>query len=111
MMSSIEANGEKAFSGKQISAFAENLEIEKEGIFLEAGEIDAYVEEVMYRKLACKSCVDAGACPVCKCPTPLKMHGPQQFCPEGKWQSMGDDPTTWWDFKRDMGITFKLEYN
>lgn len=111
MMASIASNEEKAFTGEQISAFAENLEIEKTGIHLSPEYIDSYVEEVMFRKLSCEDCVKAGACPVCECPTPLKMQAPSQFCPIGTWQRMEDDGgKTWNIFKEDMGIEFELKY-
>jgi hypothetical protein len=54
-------------------------------------------EQVEYRSIACKPCLQAGQCAVCKCKTP-ELFFADKACPGGKYGEMLD-AENWDKFK------------
>jgi hypothetical protein len=90
-----------------INAYSEWNDIKKNGLALEAEDIQSFSEQIVYRTSRCKTCVDAGECidgeRPCHCPMPAKAHTPLAKCSEGRWPQMmpHDD---WTNYKAEKGI-------
>lgn len=70
-----------------------------------------FCEQVVYRSVLCKPCRDAGECLHCGCATPAHFLAPDNFCSQGHWQFIIEDPEQWEIYKETLGIDFKIEYN
>lgn len=66
-----------------------------------------YCEQVVYRSIMCKPCVEAGSCTGCGCTMPDAIMAPNNWCSEGKWQPMMDKER-WQNYKEDTGFQFNI---
>jgi len=86
-----------------IKAYMEWAEIKKNGIHLDADEIESFAEQVVYRMGKCPECVQAGECHHCHCPMPQKALTPLAVCSAGAWPRMMP-PEDWKAYKIENKI-------
>lgn len=69
-----------------------------------------YCEQVVYRSIMCRPCVQAGNCHHCGCDMPDAILSRPNYCSDGKWFSMMSDEQ-WRDYKKVSGLKFKIDYD
>lgn len=70
-----------------------------------------YCEQVVIRSLLCEQCLNNGKCLHCGCATPDHFMASDNFCSQGMWTAMIDDPEEWEKFKKASGFKLKLEFD
>lgn len=86
-----------------IKAFLEWNEIKKNGLHLEAEDIQSFSEQVVYRLARCPECVLAKECVHCHCTMPEKALTPLAVCSADRWPRMMP-PEDWEKYKTDNKI-------
>ena len=69
-----------------------------------------YCEQVVYRSILCRPCINAGECHHCHCEMPGAVLAKDNFCSMDKWQEMMSDEQ-WREYKKVSNLKFKLDYD
>ena len=96
-------------STEKIKNYFNGLKVKEEGIHLDYDEIMSYSEQLVYRSIKCRSCFKAGKCHDCQCPQPLAAMVVDHNCSTGNYSAMLS-PQDWEEYKKDLGLKFKLDY-
>lgn len=79
-------------------------------------EVLAYCEQVVMRTILCPQCIQAGKCigdgtsgSGCGCLMPDAAIDKTNFCSEGNW-SKQLSAEQWQEYKQDLGLTFKIDF-
>lgn len=69
----------------------------------------SYCEQVVYRSILCRPCVEKGECLSCKCEMPAAILSKDNWCSEHNWAAMMNDEQ-WMEYKNKAKLKFKLDY-
>lgn len=73
------------------------------------GSLQVHItEQLMWRRLNCPECVEAGKCLACNCPIEEKMFTPEETCTNGLWGPFLD-ATDWEAYKKEFKINYILK--
>lgn len=70
------------------------------------------IEQIMFRRIECKPCVDAGSCLHCGCSMSGKVPkwaDLQAECSDGKWGKVMSKEA-WEKYKKEYNINFSITY-
>lgn len=95
---------------EKIKNYFDGAKLKSEGLHLDYEEIMPYAEQLVYRSIMCNQCFKEGKCRDCQCPQPLSGMVINHECTEGNYYSM-QPPQDWEAYKKETGLSFKLEYN
>lgn len=101
--------GTRDVSVKKADAFVKSVQLEEEGeITIPQEEIISFSEQIVYRTVECRECLENSKCEFCTCEFPSKMQTPDQTCPSGEWSEIMT-PTDWDEYKKQQQIKFKTK--
>lgn len=92
---------------KVIRAYISWLWIELFGYNIKSKDILSFAEQIQYRALKCKPCLDNGTCLHCGCPAQEKISNPKSACSNYQWEKLMS-AEDWKIYKEDNKITFIL---
>lgn len=104
----IQARGLKDITDwKVIKSYLNWLWIKWFGYNVKGSEVIGFAEQITYRTLRCKPCMDAGECLICHCNTVAKISSPTSSCSDWKWEEIMTTEQ-WQEYKKEHKITIIL---
>lgn len=104
----IQARGLKDITDwKVIKSYLTWLWIKWFGYNIKGDSVISFAEQITYRTLVCKPCMEAGECLICHCNTRAKIASPNSSCSDFKWEPIMDKES-WEQHKIDNKITIIL---
>ena len=108
LFNNIKKHGFKYVTSDRANLVLDWADIQKNGITLKSDQIETFAENVMFRKIMCEECDEAGKCVDCSCDFNSLISTPSAECSLGRWDKMILDKEEWEEYlsKNAIGVKF-----
>lgn len=108
ILKNIQARGLKDITDwKVVKSYLTWLWIKWFGYNIKGDSVISFAEQITYRTLRCKPCMDAGECVHCHCEMKSKVSTPNASCSNFQWEAIMS-PEDWQTFKQENKVNIIL---